>query len=227
MPPPSPQSILAGARKFELLRERRAGATLRSVLRIDGRFVAKKFSVPAHARRFPRPWIAEHACLRVLDGNGAPRSLGWFEESSPSGLVAWLVKEFVAGSPVDRFVPQDVPALALLMARIHAAKIVTDDANAANFLRDPGGAILFLDFGKARLHSRHGWRFDAAVGRELAKLRREGFCWDNALWSAFLPAYFAASRAAPSRRFRILFACAAATALRMARKTIQGKSPRS
>ena len=227
MPPPSPQSILAGARKFELLRERRAGATLRSVLRIDGRFVAKKFSVPAHARRFPRPWIAEDACLRVLDGNGAPRSLGWFEETTTSGLVAWLVKEYVEGTTVERFVPDDIPALALLMARIHAAKVATDDANASNFLRLPGGAFVFLDFGRARLHSRRGWRFDAAVGRELAKLRREGFFWDDALWSSFLPAYFDAARASAFRRFRILFACAAETALRIARKTIQGKSSRS
>ena len=227
MPAPSPQSILAGARNLELLRERRAGATHRSILRIDRRFVAKKFSIPAHVRHFPRPWIAEDSCLRVLDGNGAPRSLGWFEDSTPSGLVAWLLKEYVEGSPIERFAPDDVPALALLMARIHDAKIVTDDANASNFLRVPGGAIVFLDFGKARLHSRRGWRFDAAVGRELAKLRREGFSWNVALWSTFLPAYFDAVRASPFRRFRILFACAAATALRMIRKTTQGISARS
>lgn len=221
------QDILAGAQRWELLRKRRAKETLRSVFRVDDRYVAKQFEIPLAARRYRRPWLAEDACLRRLDGRGAPRSFGWFEETAGDRRVVWLVKEYVAGTPVETFSAADLPAAARLLAGVHGLAVFTDDASAGNFLRTPDGQMEFLDFGRARPYRRAGWRFDAAIGCELAKLRREGFRWDDALWRAFRPLYFEALGASRGRQIRIRLACAAAVALRRIRKTLQGKNPRS
>ena len=224
---PTAQEIVAHAQRWELLRKRRAKETQRSVFRVDGHYVVKKFEIPLDMRSYRRPWLAEDACLRRLDGHGAPRSFGWFEETEADQRVVWLVKEFVAGEPVETFAAADLPAAARLLARIHERLLITDDASAGNFLRTPDGQMEFLDFGRARPYRRAGWRFDAAIGCELAKLRREGFRWDAALWRAFRPLYFAALGASRGRQIRIRLACAAAAALRRTRKTLQGKNPRS
>ena len=221
------QDILDAAQRWELLRKRRAKETLRSVYRVDERYVAKKFEIPLAARRYRRPWLAEDACLRRLDGDGAPRSLGWLEETEADQRVVWLVKEFVAGAPVETFAAADLPAAARLMARIHNRLIITDDASAGNFIRTLDGGMQFLDFGRARIFRRPGLGFDLHVGWELAKLRREGFRWNAPLWDAFVPLYFAALGSSRLRRARILAAGSVSGALRMARKFFQGKSTKS
>ena len=86
-----PEKILKESRHWELLRKRRAKETLRSIFRVDGRYVAKKFEIPLDVRRYRRPWLAEDACLRRLDGAGAPRTCGWFEETEADQRVVWLV----------------------------------------------------------------------------------------------------------------------------------------
>ncbi len=221
------EKILRDSRHWELLHKRRAKETQRSVFRVDGHYVVKKFEIPLDVRSYRRPWLAEDACLRRLDGGGAPRSYGWFEETETDQRIVWLVKEFVAGEPVGTFAAADLPAAARLMARIHNRLIVTDDASAENFLRTLNGEMQFLDFGRAQLFRRAGLWFDLHVGWELAKLRREGFRRDISRWQAFLPLYVEALGCSGLRRIRILAACSVATALRMARKTLQGKSPRS
>jgi len=232
-PPPAPSvpadlpGLLRDSRHWELLRQRHARETLRSVFRVNGHYLVKKFEIPLETRRFRRPWLAEAACLRRLDGSGAPRSFGWFEETAEDHRTVWLVKEFIAGEPVDAFTPADLPAAARLLARVHSAGILTDDASAGNFLRTLDGSLVFLDFGRARLRRRSRRCSSWTIGWELAKLRREGFHWNNALWRAFLPLYFDALRAAPLRRVAIRAAADLSTALRMTRKTLQGKSPRS
>ena len=232
-PPPAPSvpadlpGLLRDSRHWELLRQRHARETLRSVFRVNGHYLVKKFEIPLETHRFHRPWLAEAACLRRLDGSGAPRSFGWFEETAEDHRTVWLVKEFIAGEPVDAFTPADLPAAARLLARVHSAGILTDDASAGNFLRTLDGSLVFLDFGRARLRRRSRPCSSWTIGWELAKLRREGFHWNNALWRAFLPLYFDALRAAPLRRVAIRAAADLSTALRMTRKTLQGKPARS
>lgn len=224
---PTAQEIVAHAQRWELLRKRRAKETLRSVYRVDDRYVAKKFEIPLDVRRYRRPWLAEDACLRRLDGRGAPRSLGWFEETAGDRRVVWLVKEFVAGDPVETFAATDLPAVARLLAGVHAQAVITDDASAGNFLRTLDGDLQFLDFGRAKRFRRAGLGFDLHAGWELAKLRREGFRRNAPLWNAFVPLYFAALGGSRLRRARILAACSVSGAIRMVRKFFQGKSPRS
>jgi hypothetical protein len=183
--------------------------------------------IPLSARAYRRPWLAEDAGLRRLGGNGAPRSFGWFEEPEADPRVVWLVKEFVAGEPVDTFVAADLPAAARLLARIHDQLLITDDASAGNFLRTLDGEMQFLDFGRAQLFRRPGLWFDLHVGWELAKFRREGLRWNDELWQAFFPLYAEARGGSRLRRARLRAAVSASVALRNARKFIQGKSPRS
>ncbi len=197
------------------------------MFRVDGHYVVKKFEIPLNVRRYRRPWLAEDACLRRLDGDGAPHSFGWFEETEADQRVVWLVKEFVAGEPVEIFSESDLPATARLLARIHNQRIITDDACAGNFLRTLNGEMQFPDFGRARLFRRSSPGFDLQVGWELAKLRREGFRWDDSLWAVFRSLYFQALGCSRVRRARILAACFASLALRAARKSLQGKSPKS
>lgn len=221
------QDIVKNARHRELLRERQAGNTLRSVFRLDGAYIAKRFQLPLAARIFRRPWRTEEACLRHLGGHGAPRSCGWFEQIETDLRIVWLVKEHVAGTPLDAFTLADLPAAARLLAHLHRQRIITDDANPGNFLQTPDGPMVFLDLGRAKRLRLPGPWLDGHIGWELAKLRREGFRWDPALWAAFRPAYFEALSASRPRRALLRAACAAAIGLRMARKTLQGKSPRS
>lgn len=221
------EKILRDSRHWELLRKRRAKETQRSVFRVDGHYVVKKFEIPLDVRSYRRPWLAEDACLRRLDGDGAPRSFGWLEETEADQRIVWLVKAFVAGNPVDTFAAADLPAAARLMARIHDQRIITDDASAGNFLRTLDGEMQFLDFGRARLFRRPGLWCDLHVGWELAKLRREGFRWNDELWQAFIPLYVEARGGSRLRRACILAAASVSVALRMARKFFQGKSTRS
>ncbi len=221
----SAQEILNAARQRTLLRQRQAGETRRCVFRLDEAHVAKQFRIPLSARGYRRPWQIEDACLRHLDGDGAPRSCGWFEETDADHRIAWLVKEYIAGEPLVSFSPADLPAAADLLAGLHRRRIITDDANPGNFIRRPDGRMAFLDFGRGRLFHRDGPWLDLHIGWELAKLRREAFLWNSALWTAFLPLYFRALDAALFRRARIRAACAASIALRMARKISKGKSP--
>jgi hypothetical protein len=218
------QDIVRNALHRERLRERRAGETLRSVFRLDEAYIAKRFQIPLAARSFRRPWIAEEACLRRLDGHGAPRSFGWFEEIDADRRTVWLVKEYIPGTPLDEFTLEDLPAAARLLAHLHRRWIITDDAHPGNFIRTPSGEMSFLDFGRARRLRLPGPGRDLSIGWELAKLRREGFRWNRAHWEAFRPLYVAALGAGPCRRTFIRAACAAAIGLRMARKGLQGKS---
>lgn len=220
-------ALLRDSPHWELLRQRQANETRRSVYRVKEHYLVKTFEIPHAIRRYRRPWLTEDACLRRLNGKGAPRSFGWREILEGDYRVVWLVKEFIEGEPVATFTPADLPAVARLLAHLHACGIITDDASAGNFLRTADQRLLFLDFGRARLRLKKRRCSAAAIGWELAKLRREGFGWDQSLWDAFLPLYFTHLGASVLHRTRIRVACAASILLRMTRKTLQGHPPRS
>lgn len=220
-------ALLRDSQHWELLRQRQAKETRRSVYRVNEQVLAKKFEIPRAIRRYRRPWLIEDACLRHLNGDGAPRSFGWHEAIEGDSRVVWLVKEYVPGTHLESFAAGELPAVARLLTRLHSRRVVTNDASPGNFIRTPAGHLRFLDFGRARLFRFPGPLLDLHIGWGLAKLRREGFRWDGALWSAFLPLYFDALDVGPFRRAGLRAACAASIALRMIRKTLQGKSPRS
>ncbi|NLB66008.1 MAG: hypothetical protein GX803_06025 [Lentisphaerae bacterium] len=212
---------------WQLLRRRQARETLRSVYRANDRFIVKQFETHASLPRYRRPWLIEDSALRRLNGRGAPRTFGWHEQTTPELHTVWLIKEFIDGEPVARFTPEDLPELAQLLAHIHGAGVMTDDNNISNFLRAADGRLIFLDFGSARLTRRERLCSARLIGRDLAKLRREGFNWNAKLFTAFLPLYFDALGASRPRRAAIRAATACVTALRMIRKFLTRGNPRA
>ncbi len=219
------EGILRESRHWELLRKRWSKSIHRSVFRVDGCYVVKKYEMPLSTRFYRRPWLVEDACLRRLDGDGAPRSFGWLKQIEADQRVVWLVKEYIAGEPLCSFAEADMPAVARLMARIHNQRIITDRLKPQNFVTSLDGRMLFPDFGRARLHFYHSpWLF-LHIGGELAKLRREEFQWDSALWDAFRPLYFKALHFSILSRALIWASCEIAVGTRKARKRLQGQSP--
>ena len=221
----SAEVILRESRHWELLRKRWAKWTHHSVFRVDGCYEVKKYEMPLDTRIYRRPWLVEDACLRRLDGNGAPRSFGWLKQIEEDQRVVWLVKEYIAGESLCSFKEAAIPAVACLMARIHSQRIITGDAKPQNFIRSLDGRMLFPSFGRAKIYRRHNPALFLCIGGELAKLRREGFQWDPALWREFRPLYFKALQFSALSRALIWVSCEIAIGMRMARKRIQGQSP--
>lgn len=190
--------------KGRLLRSRQAKETMRRVFRI-GDYVVKTFEiVPATCTRFRRPWEIESRALQRLGSDYTGIFVGVLEKSNASSRVFYFVKKFVPGVTLDSFSLADMPDVAREMAFFHSRGIITDDANVGNFIRDPSGRILFLDFGRAKIYS-EGRAPAHAVGKELAKLFREGCGYDYGLWNIFLPEYYKFSEAGWWRRTRIEF----------------------
>lgn len=208
-----------------MLAERQAHETRRSVFLVEGRYTVKKFEVPATVSTFRRPWEIEDKALRRMDGCCAPRSFGWVEQSGGDVRVFWLAKEYLPGEVLDRFLGEGIPAVARALAEVHRRLIITDDANVHNFLRHPDGSFVFIDFGRARnFICRSPW-FYWNTGWELAKLFREGFARDRGLFRQFLVSYFEQANYPAGVRGMITLSMKFSAALRMIRKTLQGKSP--
>lgn len=224
-PVASAEVILRESRHWEFLRRRWSKSIHRSVFRVDGCYEVKKYEMPLDNRFYRRPWLVEDACLRRLDGDGAPRSFGWHEETELDQRVVWLVKEYIAGESLCSFAETDIPAVACLMARIHSLRIITGDPKPQNFILSLDGRMLFPNFGRAKIYRFCSPVFFLCIGGELAKLRREGFQWDPALWNQFRSLYFKALHFPVLSRALIWASCEIAIGMRKARKRIQGQSP--
>jgi hypothetical protein len=75
------------------------------------------------------------------------------------------------------------------------------------------------------LFDRPGLRRELHIGRELAKLFREGLHRNRAAWAVFLPAYFSALNASRPRRIVLRALFHGVTALRMVRKLLTLQPP--
>jgi hypothetical protein len=129
----------------------------------------------------------------------------------------FFVKRFLDGEPLESIGNEDLPAVARLLAEVHAKGIVTDDAHADNFLKTPSGQFAFIDYGRAMVFGvRPAPAF--AVGKELAKLYREGFGYKKDLFHAFLREYYGETHASFPRRLGIAFGVRTAIFFRNLRK---------
>ena len=183
------------------LRRRRAKETLRSVFRVDG-FIVKEFDIPAKCRHYRRPWRTEAAALGRMGADYPGAALGVVERVEDGVRKVFFVKRFIKGEPLEYIAMADVGGVARLLAEIHARGVVTDDAHADNFLRRPSGEFAFIDLGRAMVfRARPAPAF--AVGKEFAKLYREGFGYDRGLFDAFLGEYRSVTHASSFRRFLI------------------------
>lgn len=195
------EAIIGQVAEVPPLRRRRAKETLRSVFRVD-RFIVKEFDVPGTCRHYRRPWLTEAEALKRMGEDYPGAALGIVERVEDGLRKVFMVKRFIEGEPLEAIGEQDLPGIASLLADIHGKGIVTDDAHADNFLRMPSGALAFIDFGRAiAFHVRPAPAF--AVGKELAKLYREGFGYNRNMFAVFLREYYGETHASRIRRFAI------------------------
>lgn len=194
-------AIIEKTKGMQPLRRRRAKETLRSVFRVDG-FIVKEFDIPAECRRYRKPWRIEADALDRMGDDYPGTALGVVERIEDGVRKVFFVKRFIEGEPLDSIAMADVGGVARLLAEIHASGVVTDDAHADNFLRRPSGEFAFIDLGRAMVFRlRPAPAF--AVGKEFAKLYREGFGYDRGLFDAFLGEYHSVAHASFFRRFAI------------------------
>lgn len=210
-------AIISRLDEAALLRRRRARKTLRSVYRVDD-YIVKEFDIPAKCRRYRKPWQKEVASLKRMGDDYPGAALGVVECVEEGTRKVFFVKRFIAGEELKSLCRDDIRGVARLLAEIHAKGVITDDANVGNFLRTSSGEYLFVDFGRAMVfpfRPAPAW----AVGRELAKLYREGFGDDREVaFHTFLREYYEESHASGLRRLAINVCERAAIFLRTLRK---------
>lgn len=146
--------------------------TLREVYVRDDDTVVKRYWIPAGApKSTATPWKSEHEALDRLAGlQGVPRTYGYTEEPGVDGVEVTLSREFIHGEHISQILPEDIEKLADLVSSFHMRGVVTDDASIQNFVRDEGGEIHFIDFGRAIVFDSRTPLFYYRVSREMAKL---------------------------------------------------------
>lgn len=175
------------------IRRRWRRGTLREVgLEQDGRVIRKTFWVAPGVRRFDHSWAIEYNALRHLEKSVKCRPIACDEWNADGGLSAYVLRTYVAGTPVGR--DDLLPDLATLTAAIHTAGVVTHDLNMGNLIRLSCGTLEFIDFGRAEIFKKKTLRFYAAIGRELARSYFEVFSRDQNRFSPFLAHYFQESQ---------------------------------
>lgn len=220
------QDILQSARDWKQLRQRQARETLRTVYLVDEKYIIKKFEIPVDTSRYRRPWMLEQAALSRAPAGCVPVCYGFVENHDADKRIVFLVKGFVPGRVIDRFHDEDMPAAARLLAGLHRNLVITDDANAQNFLKKDDGSMAFIDLGRAIVFESPSLKYYIHTGRELAKFRREGLCWNRVQWKVFLRHYFADFSGSRPTRILITISCAGSSAMRTMRKLLQFKNPR-
>lgn len=185
---------------WTLLQTRNVRGVHREVFLTGDGHVIKRYTHEGRPPLIRRPWVQEHRALSRLQGRGAPLPVGYFSDMSAGRRRVTLVRHFVEGAPVGVLEASVLGEIANLMARFHDAGVTTDDAHRHNFIRGANGALVFLDFGRARIFSRHSPLLFAGVAVDLHRFYRAALKRDQDLWEEFLDAYFRHSAFGPRGR---------------------------
>ncbi len=196
------KEIISRIDEAVLLRRRRAKETLRSVYRVDS-CIVKEFDIPAKCHHYRKPWLTEASARKRIVDKYPGAALGVVERIDGDMRKVFFVKRYMEGKPLQFFRGDDIHGIAKLLAEFHAKGVITDDAHADNFLRTPSGKINCIDFGRAKVFCVTPAPA-CAVGRELAKLYREGFSCDNDAFQTFLEDYYVQTNASWARRQAIV-----------------------
>jgi tRNA A-37 threonylcarbamoyl transferase component Bud32 len=195
----SVRRVLA-AGDWTLLQKRDVRNVCREVFLAGNSYVVKRYTHEDRPSLFRRPWIQEDRALHRLRGRGAPLPVGYISETSAGRRRIILVRHFVPGEPVENLDASIIEEIAALMALFHGAGVTTDDAHRHNFIRDLRGNLVFLDFGRARIFSRHSPLLFAGVAVDLHRFYRATLKRDQNLWKIFLDAYFEKSTFGPGSK---------------------------
>lgn len=187
---PRVREILSGAQEETVLSERPARDAYRKVSLLDGRYIAKRFYISGRISPFRRSWCREHRALEHLDDPRLPTSIGYVEDQADGRRVVTYVRDYVDATPAEPLEPEHMRETAALFAEFHRQRTVTDDALAQNFLRDPDGRLLFVDFGRSRQFRKGSPLFYLGVALEHTKFLRCALDWDRERWDLFRQAYF-------------------------------------
>jgi len=208
------------------MRQRWRKNTLREVYFRDDGKVTKRYWIRPGARRYPKPWVREHEALLRLDGDGFPRTHGLQERPFDRGREFLLIRDFVEGKVMAHVSVSDAQQIGGLMARMHRAGVIMDDAALDNFVKDDNGRIQCIDFGCAKLFSTCKPCLAYAAGEELSKLRRKTFHENEECWEAFKKSYFLARNAHPLMKWVTWLGYGISRGTRLVRKDLLGAKAR-
>lgn len=183
--------------QWTLLQTRRVRGVHREVFLTGDGHVVKRYTHEGRPPLIRRPWVQEHRALSRLQGQGAPLPVGYISEMSGGRRQVILVRHYVEGAPVEAIEASILEEIANLMVRFHDAGVTTDDAHRHNFIRNANGSLVFLDFGRARVFSRHNPLLFAGVAVDLHRFYRATLKRNQDLWERFLDAYFRRSTFGP------------------------------
>lgn len=154
----------------------------------------------------PRPdtrkvWKMEDTALRRLEGLNVPKTYGFVEKNCNGATEIIYAREYLEGKPVESFAEADIEPLARLMVKIHQRGVITRDPSLDNFVRTPGGKILFIDFGRSVILNPKNPAIIDYLGKELARIHCHAFAGDDQLYSRYHKAYFELFPHSKARRF--------------------------
>jgi serine/threonine protein kinase len=174
--------------EIRLIRRQKRKNILREIFFYKN-LVVKRF---VKLKAFPdvrRVWEMEDRALKRLEGLAFPKSLGFKEKIFQGVKEIIYAREYIEGTPVQRFDASDVGELADLMTKIHHRGVITCDPAPDNFLRLASGKLMFIDFGRSKIVNPRGPIFLYRLGKELARIQGRAFFNDRALFSKFLHHY--------------------------------------
>lgn len=187
------RSILDAAATVERLTQRRAADGDRRVSLVDGRYVLKRYAFERESPPARTPWRQEHKTLQHLADVWLPESIGYVEDQEDGARVIRYLRTYVPGMTLSEFDASSVREAGRVIGTLHASGVVTDDAQTHNFIRDPHGRLLFVDFGKARIFSPRNPLRLVWIALEHCRFLRASIDWNKALWAEFRNSCFEAA----------------------------------
>lgn len=187
------RSILDTAATVERLTERRAADGDRRVSLLDRRYVVKRYSFDRASPPGRKPWRQEHETLLHLADDWLPESIGYVEDQQDGVRVIRYLRTYVPGTTLSELDDTSVREAGKVIGALHANGVVTDDAQTHNFIRDPHGRLIFVDFGKARIFGTSNPIRLVWIALEHSRFLRASIDWNEALWAAFRDSCFEAS----------------------------------
>jgi hypothetical protein len=177
----------------ELVQQRQRKETLRRVYIVPNEKVIKQYIVN-HSRWpfYAKPWLREEkAMVRAKATHRVPKHIDTIvERINTTTLCVTQIKTFVEGEPLTIADQLDVIAVAELLAELHSVKVITNDCQKENMLRNNTNKLQCIDLGRASTYRYRSLMYYRAIGSEMARLFRRVLDSNECLMQVFLKRYF-------------------------------------
>ncbi|GEM_PF-1086270 len=179
---------LANAQKV-VIRQRKE--TLREVYLAPPEFVYKRYEINRFSLYHVKPWLAEAQALEAARGCHVPRHITLFAGRNKKGHYEVVHKKgYVEGDVIGDIGVEQAQKIAVLIASLHARKVISRDPQKKNFYQGEDNNIYLIDFGKARVYRYRSVLYLYDIASELAKLERLVFDSREELWRVFIEHYY-------------------------------------